>query len=236
VSSAQARNRREYGAATLAMVAGAALLLAAAGRQWATGELAVPGPVAPLPVDLTGTDLTGTPTGVGWAGLAAVAGLYAARGWARRAIGLLTAAGGVLVLGAVWTATRPGALADAVAAQASDAGGAAQAAADPHLGALGPAMAAAGGVALLLSGLFAAVRAPAWPGMGTRYDRDAAPRQHQAETPSDLWRSLDAGDDPTLDAPGRTDGRADGADRPATEGGTATAAPARRPAEPKENS
>ncbi|WP_304455781.1 Trp biosynthesis-associated membrane protein [Nocardiopsis sp. YSL2] len=218
------------------MVAGAALLLAAAGRHWVTGELEVPGPVAPSPVDLTGADLTGTPTGVGWAGLAAIAGLYAARGWVRRAVGLLTAAGGALVLASVWTVTRPGALADAVAAQAAAADGAVQSAADPDLGTLGPAMAAAGAVALLLSGLFAAVRAPAWPGMGTRYDRDAAPRQHQAETPSDLWRSLDAGDDPTLDAPGRTDGRADGADRDASEGGAATAAPARRPAEPKENS
>lgn len=236
MSSGRAANGREYGITTLAMVAGAALLLAAAGRHWVTGELEVPGPVAPSPIDLTGADLTGTPTGVGWAGLAAIAGLYAARGWVRRAIGLLTAAGGALVLASVWTATRPSALADTVASHATAASGAAQVVGDPELGALGPAMAAAGAAALLLSGLFAAVRSPAWPGMGTRYDRDAAPRQHQAETPSDLWRSLDAGDDPTLDASGRTDGRADGADRTAPEGGAATAAPARRPAEPKENS
>ncbi|WP_082376969.1 Trp biosynthesis-associated membrane protein [Nocardiopsis sp. NRRL B-16309] len=218
------------------MVAGAALLLAAAGRHWVTGVLDVPGPVAPTAIDLTGADLTGTPTGVGWAGLAAVAGLYAARGWVRRAIGLLTAAGGVLVLASVWSATRPGVLADTVASHAAASGGTAQVAAEPDLAALGPAMAAAGALALLLSGLLATVRSPAWPGMGTRYDRDAAPRQHQAETPSDLWRSLDAGDDPTLDAPGRGDGRADGADRTAPEGGTATAPLARRPAEPKENS
>ncbi|WP_121186093.1 Trp biosynthesis-associated membrane protein [Nocardiopsis sp. Huas11] len=218
------------------MAAGAALLLAAAGRLWVTGELDVPGPVAPSPIHLTGADLTGTPTGVGWAGLAAIAGLYAARGWVRRVIGLLTAAGGALVLTSVWSATRSGALADAVAAHAAAAGGTAQVATEPELGALGPAMAAAGAVALLLSGLLATVRSPAWPGMGTRYDRDAAPRQHQAETPSDLWRSLDAGDDPTLDAPGRTDGRAQGADGSAPEGGTATAPLARRPAEPKENS
>ncbi|MFE3457208.1 Trp biosynthesis-associated membrane protein [Nocardiopsis aegyptia] len=236
MSSDRARGRREYGITTLAMLAGAALLLAAAGRHWITGELEVPGPVAPSPVDLTGADLTGTPTGVGWAGLAAIAGLYAARGWVRRAVGLLTAAGGALVLVSVWSATRPGALADTVASQAAASGGAARLATAPDLGGLGPAMAVAGAVALVASGLLATVRAPAWPGMGTRYDRDAAPRQHQAETPSDLWRSLDAGDDPTLDAPGRTDGPADGADRTASEGGTATAPLARRPAEPKENS
>ena len=236
MSSDRARNSREYGITTLAMVAGAALLLAAAGRHWVTGELEVPGPVAPSPIELTGADLTGTPTGVGWAGLAAIAGLYAARGRLRRVVALLTAAGGALVLTSVWNATRPGALADTVASPAAAAGGTAEVATAPELGALGPAMAAAGAVALLLSGLFAAVRAPAWPGMGTRYDRDAAPRQRQAETPSDLWRSLDAGDDPTLDAPGRTDGRADGADHTAPEGGTATAPLARRPAEPEENS
>ncbi|MFJ9552725.1 Trp biosynthesis-associated membrane protein [Nocardiopsis sp. NPDC101807] len=225
------RVRREYGATMLGLAAGAGLLLAAAGQQWATGQLTAPGPVPPVPVALTGADLTGAPSGIGWAGLAGIAGLYATRGWARRLVGALVAAGGVLALTSVWGATRPDALMEAVAKNATDAAGTAQVAAAPHLAALGPAMAAGGAVLLVLAGLLSAVRAPAWPGMGTRYDRDAAPRATRAETPADLWKSLDAGDDPTLDAP--DGGRSED---PAGPGDAAEPAPlAARPAEPKEN-
>ncbi|MFD6952771.1 Trp biosynthesis protein [Nocardiopsis sp. TSRI0078] len=226
-----ARVGREYGLAMLALAAGAALLLAAAGRHWATGRLDAPGPVAPAPVELTGTDLTGALSGIGWAGLAAIAGLYAARNQARRAVGLLVALGGAAALGAVWDATRPATLLAAVSEKAADAAGGAQAATAPQLSALGPAMAVTGAVLLVAAGLFAVVRAPVWPGMGTRYDRDAAPRATRAETPSDLWKSLDAGEDPTLDAPG---GAASEGVAETTGGDTEHAPLAPRPAEPKE--
>ncbi len=229
-STSTARVRREYGLAMLVLVAGAALLLAAGGRQWVTGQLTAPGPVEPVPVTLTGTDLTGALSGLGWAGLAGIAGLYATRGWARRVVGLLVAAGGAAALDAVWGATRPDALLRAMVENTTDVAGTAEVAADPHLSALGPALAVAGALLLVGVGLLATVRAPAWPGMGTRYDRDAAPRANRAETPSDLWRSLDAGDDPTLDAPGgATSSDAEGP------GGAAQAPLAARPAEPKEN-
>ncbi|MFI6576527.1 Trp biosynthesis-associated membrane protein [Nocardiopsis sp. NPDC050513] len=231
MSSAESRTRarREYAVATLALAAGGGLLLAAGGRLWATGEFTVPGPVAPAPVELTGGDLTGAFAGIGWAALAAIAGLYAGRGWARRAVGALVALGGAVALGAVWSATRPGALAGALADRAAETAGAAQASADPRLLVLGPLMAAGGALLVALVGAFAAVRSPAWPGMGTRYDRDATPRSTRADTPADLWRSLDAGDDPTLDGQGgavATDTAADG---------TAPAPLAAGPAEPKEN-
>lgn len=225
------RVRREYGIAMLALVAGAALLLAAAGRPWVTGLLSAPGPVAPAPVDLTGGDLTGLPSGIGWAALAGVAGLYAAKGAARRLIGLLIAAGGAIALHGVWAATRPEALLDAVTKSTSDMAGTVQAATEPEPSLLGPAMAVAGAALLVVVGLLAVLRAPAWPGMGTRYDRDAAPSANRSETPSDLWKSLDAGDDPTLDAPEGT-----GPERAVRKDGdgTAHAPPAERPAEPKE--
>lgn len=199
--AAASRLRREYGVSTLALAAGAALLLAASGRVWATGELSSPGPVASVPVDITGSDLTGALSGLGWAGLAGIAGLYAARSWARRAVGLLIAACGVFALTSLWSATRPGALSDAVVGLATDTAGAAQSTGTPEVHALGPVMGAAGAVLLVLTGLVAVVRAPAWPGMGSRYDRDAAPHPRQAQTPADLWKSLDAGEDPTLGAP-----------------------------------
>ncbi|WP_116245213.1 Trp biosynthesis-associated membrane protein [Nocardiopsis sp. FIRDI 009] len=229
----RARRRREYTVVTLALAAGAGLLLAAAGRVWATGEIAVPGPVEPVPVELTGGDLTGVLSGIGWAGLAAVVGLYAARGWARRVVGALVCLGGAGALAAVWNATRTDALVSELADRAADGAGAAQITADPRLLLLGPLAAGAGALLVTFTGVVAVVRSPAWPGMGTRYDRDAAPRPNRADTPADLWRSLDAGDDPTLDARGG-DAAAD-AGRADTEGGTAPAPLAARPAEPKEN-
>jgi uncharacterized membrane protein (TIGR02234 family) len=185
----------------LVVMAGATLLLVAAGRTWASGLLTAPGQAAGVPVEVTGTDLTGVLSGIGWAGLAGIAGLYAARGWARRLIGVLVAGGGLLALATVWSVRASANLAAAIGEHATGAAGVAQVVEDPDLHAAGPAMAAVGAGLLVMSGLVAAVRATTWPGMGTRYDRVTTPRPHQAETPSDLWKSLDAGDDPTLPAP-----------------------------------
>ncbi len=233
---AASRVRREYGVSMLAMGGGAALMLAASGQVWVSGLLSSPGPVASVAVDLTGSDLTGALSGLALAGLAGIAGLYAARSWARRAVGLLVAACGVFALTAVWSATRPAALTDAVVDLAADTAGAAHGAGTPELHALGPAMGAAGAVLLILTGVVAVLRAPAWPGMGNRYDRDAAPRPRLAETPADLWKSLDAGDDPTLGAP-EGDGPAGTEPGGRTEpgGDTEPAQLAERPAQPKES-
>lgn len=228
------RIRREYGVATLLMAAGAALLLAASGRVWVQGLLGSPGPVAPVPVEITGGDLAGALSGLGWAGLAAIAGLYAARSWARRVVAVLVMACGVFALTTLWAATRPETLIGAVAESATDTAGTGEVVGSPDISLLGPVMAAAGALMLVLSGLAAVVRAPVWPGMGTRYDRDAAPRPSQARTPADLWKSLDAGDDPTLDAPG--DGTpAASVDRAEPGDDTEPAPPVDRRAEPKES-
>ncbi|MFL1377314.1 MULTISPECIES: Trp biosynthesis-associated membrane protein [unclassified Nocardiopsis] len=216
----------------MGLAAGAALLLSAAGRAWATGDLAAAGPVAPAPVEITGGDLTGVPAGIGWAALAGVAGIYAARGWARRLIGALLALGGGYALSAVAAAVRPEALTGAVDAAA--AAGTARAAGTPDLIAIGPAMAAAGAALIVAAGVLALVRAPAWPGMGNRYDRDAAPRANPTGTPADLWKSLDAGDDPTLDAPGGDTVPAHSAGRTATGDGTDPAPPTETSADSKE--
>ncbi|MET9794066.1 Trp biosynthesis-associated membrane protein [Nocardiopsis alba] len=230
------RVRREYGLVTLAMIAGAALMLAASGRVWVTGSFSSPGPVAPVPVEVTGGELAGALSGLGWAGLAGIAGLYATRSWARRVVGALIVLCGVFALTTLWSATRPDALIGAIADLATDTAGTGEVVGTPDVHALGPFMGAAGGLLLALSGLVALVRAPAWPGMGNRYDRDAAPRPHQAETPADLWRSLDAGDDPTLDAPGDGTPTATApVDRAEPGDDTEPAPPADRPAESKEN-
>ncbi|MFC3998587.1 Trp biosynthesis-associated membrane protein [Nocardiopsis sediminis] len=187
--------RRGFAAALAATAAGAAALAAASGRTWATGVIEVAGPTAPAPVELTGADLAPAASAMGIAGLAALAALVAARGWPRRIIGLLMALFGCIALQSVWSGTRPAELARLAAEQAT-AGGRAEA---PGLAAAWPALAAAGAVLLVLSGLATAVRGPSWPGMGSRYDRHSAPRTARADDPAELWKSLDSGEDPTLD-------------------------------------
>lgn len=195
--SAPARARREYAVVLACVVAGAALVLGATGQVWATGAVEAPGPVAPAPVELTGSDISATAAAMGWACLASVAALYATRGWARRAVGALLTACAALALYAVWGATRPHVLAGLVAEHSTVAGQEAAAAAD--LAPAGPLLAGLGAVLLLAAGAAAVVRAPVWPVMSSRYDRDRAPRAASAPTSSDLWKSLDSGVDPTLD-------------------------------------
>jgi len=51
---------------------------------------------------------------------------------------------------------------------------------------------AVGGVMVLAAGAAAVIRGRGWPSMGSRYERQAAPR--------DPWAQLDAGLDPTVDS------------------------------------
>ncbi|WP_017591244.1 Trp biosynthesis-associated membrane protein [Nocardiopsis potens] len=194
--------RREYAVTVLAAAAGAAGLIAATGQTWAEGTVAMPGPVADVPVRLTGTGLAPAAAALGWAGLAALAAVAATAGRARIAVGALMALFGGSALAVLWTATRPGRLAAAVAEQAAAAGDAAA----PHPLWTWPAVAAAGAALLAAAGAATALRGPSWPGMSSRYDRHSAPERGPRSgpaDPADLWKSLDGGDDPTLDpAPG----------------------------------
>ncbi|MFC4561387.1 Trp biosynthesis-associated membrane protein [Nocardiopsis mangrovi] len=196
MTAATPRPRRGgFTAALAATAAGAAALAAASGRTWATGVVEVAGPTAPAPVELAGTDLAPAASAMGIAGLAALAALVAARGWPRRIIGLLMTLFGAIALQAVWSGTRPAELARVAAEQATTDGRVAA----PDLAAAWPALAAAGAALLVLSGLATAVRGPSWPGMGSRYDRHSVPRTARTGDPAELWKSLDSGEDPTLD-------------------------------------
>ncbi|CAM3973337.1 hypothetical protein GCM10009799_07660 [Nocardiopsis rhodophaea] len=197
--------RREFAIGLAATVAGAVALLASAGQTWATGAMAIPGPSAPVPIELAGTDIAPAASALGWASLAALGALLATRGWTRRAVGVLIVIFGAAAGYDLWRGTRPGALARAAGEQTT---------ADGHLSTLDvagqwPVLAAAGAAVLLAAGAVAAIRGAAWPGMGSRYDRHSAPSTARAGDPAELWKSLDSGTDPTLDpasdsaAPGR---------------------------------
>ncbi|GAA4905677.1 Trp biosynthesis-associated membrane protein [Streptomonospora salina] len=188
--------RGEFAAALAVVAAGAAALLGSSGRTWARARIDLPGPVAAAPVELTGGDTAPTVFAMGTAGLAALAALLATRGAVRRGLGAVVALFGAAALVAVWRGTRTAALEQA-AADRSTAHGGIEAL---HLVALWPAAAAAGAALLVAAGAYTLVRGAAWPAMGSRYDRHSAPGAAPSSDPADLWKSLDSGADPTLDA------------------------------------
>ncbi len=188
------RVRREFATALATTLAGAAVLLAAASQTWADFEVSAAGPSAAADGALTGDDVAPVAAAAGWAALAALAALLAARGWARRGLGVLLAGFAAVALYDLWSGTRPGALARAAADHAQ--------VGDPSAPALHtgwPLLAVLGALLLLGAGVATMFRGAAWPGMGSRYDRHSAPATVRSGEPAELWKSLDSGVDPTVD-------------------------------------
>jgi hypothetical protein len=145
------------------------LLLGAAATLWGATELSW---------------RTGGDTGTGGPGLgavallalAALAGVFAVGGWARRLLGAV-----VLVVGG-W-----------VCRQALVADG------DVDL-LTGRGLALLGGVLLLAAGAVIVVRAARLPTMGARYERAHA-RRRSGDAGKDMWDGLSDGEDPTVGGP-----------------------------------
>ncbi|TNY34891.1 Trp biosynthesis-associated membrane protein [Thermomonospora catenispora] len=187
--------RRERAGAVSACAAGAGLVLLAAGRQWAS--VRAHGAITPIDRTLTGNDLTGAVSALGWAGLAALAALVAARGRARVAVGaLLVLLGAAAAAAAAAAVRRPHVL-----AAAEERSTLLRLGSDLAVTTTGWwTVAATGGVLLAAAGLLTALRGHRWPGMSARYDRPGAGRAAQRPAPDDpagLWKSLDRGEDPT---------------------------------------
>lgn len=180
--------RRELLAAVTGCLAGAALLLVAGGRTWAS--VARPAPFHGV-VAVSGHDLTAATTAVGLLGLAGVAGLVATRSWGRVAAGVVLAAAGVAA--AVASAGATGAAAARTAADLAGSSAAVEI--------TGWRWAAVAGAALLaLAGLVTVVRGRRWPAMGARYQAPADARRPAREDPEvAAWEALDRGEDPTAE-------------------------------------
>lgn len=199
-SAGAARWRRERVIFVLVTAAGAGLLLLSMGRTWVDAVVTMPAPLPARQQGLTGTELVPLGTAVGWAGLAAIAGVLATRGAGRFAVGVF-----LLVAGIAAVAVVPGGVSrESVAQAAGGATGVPEAAVQTTL-APWWAGAVAGGVLLALAGLFVCVRGRAWPGMSSRYDRPRSGAAAQAAGASvsatsaaeDMWASMDRGADPT---------------------------------------
>jgi hypothetical protein len=173
------RARRELTVAVLLCVAGGALALWAATRDWAVLVTARPAPLPPLREVRTGGAAAPAATALALVGLAGGAALLAARGVARLAVGVL-----VLLCGAGITAGGVSVLTGGVAAGH----------ATVRLSAGWPVLCAAGGVLVALGGLVTLVRGRRWRALGRRYEAPSA-----RTAPADPWEALDRGEDPTAD-------------------------------------
>ncbi len=191
--------RREPAVAVLLGVVGAAVVLLAAGKTWATGSAPAAGGL--LPVGVQGKAVTALPDALALVGLAALVALFAVRGTGRLVVAaLLTLCGAATVWSSVAGASDTGAL-NAAAAKASGL----TATTVTGVGHTGwPWIAAVGGLLLLAAGALALARGRGWPAMSSRYERDGSPRPRRAarrapdpEHPGEIWKALDRGEDPT---------------------------------------
>lgn len=195
--SGSAGARREYLATLVGLTAGGALGVVAAGQEW--GSVTLSSALANTTVSASGRDLVPLASAVSLIALAAVVAVPALRRLGRRIVGVVLAA-----LGAGATAAVGVVAADLAAHvrewTTTSAGGA---------GASGPVDAVTtspgwawvqvlAAVLVLVAGLLVAVRGPAWPGMGAKYERPIPGESGAAGTPKDTWDALDRGDDPTV--------------------------------------
>ncbi|MEU5879694.1 Trp biosynthesis-associated membrane protein [Spirillospora sp. NPDC047279] len=216
---------RERGLAALLCAAGAGLVLLAAGRTWAAVR---PGDaVTPFVQELTGRDLTGAASALGWAGLAGLAALFATGGRVRAGVGLLLVLFGAGIGYASVTAVGRSHVIDA----AGDKRALLALTADPAVDVSAWwTVSVAGAVLLAAAGVITLLRGARWPGMSARYERGsgapgsgaaaAAPRRAGSGASdekgtaapadaADLWKSLDRGEDPTADTAEATDDTAE---------------------------
>jgi uncharacterized membrane protein (TIGR02234 family) len=184
--------------AAVVCAAGAGLVLLAAGRGWADATVAMPAPLPARHLSLSGGDVAPALNGLGLAGLAGLAGIIATRGVGRIVVGvLIVAIGAGTVLSSIG-ATGAGRVIALLRERTAVADGTAT-----HTASTAWWIAAvAGGVLLAAAGAYTAARGRRWPGMSSRYEAPGTPRPRPAaQTPGNLWDSLDSGADPTADAP-----------------------------------
>ncbi|MER7674703.1 TIGR02234 family membrane protein [Kitasatospora sp. NPDC096128] len=176
------------GVMLLLTVLSAVLVLTAAGRIWAEGRAGT------LDVSVTGGKISELPGGLALVGLAAAVAVFAVRGAGRLAVGALTLLAGLGAAAAsVAGASDTAALDTAASGKLALAGSAATEVS--HTG--WPWVALAGGLLLAVAGLITLRHGRRWPAMGSRYEAPTRKAPAKADTPGDLWKALDRGEDPT---------------------------------------
>ncbi|MEY9943287.1 TIGR02234 family membrane protein [Kitasatospora sp. GAS1066B] len=192
-----AADRRSLAMMLLLTVGGATLVLVAVGRTWAEGQ------VKGLAVSAPGSEVSGLPQAMALVGLASAVAIFAVRGVGRYAVGALVTLAGV---GAAVAAGLGATNSTAVDSEAAKKLGLLGTSAEQVSHTAWPWVALLGGLLLAAAGVLTLLRGRAWPSMGTRYDAPVAkqPKAQPAgpQTPADLWKALDRGEDPTVPAVG----------------------------------
>jgi hypothetical protein len=198
--------RRQFGAAIVACVAGAGLVLLALRQGWARVEYTVPKPLPSGSITVTGQELLPAAGALALAALACLAAIIATRGLARRVAGLALAGLGAWIAAEV---SQPVHAATVIAAASGQAvsgglggslpggnsaigGGSSAGGALPEIGAASRVvldsgawrpLAVVGAAAVIAAGLLAAWRGPRWAVMSARFDRSTTPASPESLAP-----------------------------------------------------
>jgi uncharacterized membrane protein (TIGR02234 family) len=203
---------RQKVTAALLAAAGAGLVLASAGRDWA--DATVTSPVR-LSVHATGSSITSLPYALGLAALAGAVALFAVRRIGRYLVGLVLLGAGGGIIAAV--ATNLGQLDGTQLTRAAEQTvGVAAAQLSGVTNSAWPYVTMVGGVLVALAGTYTLLRGRAWNGLSNRYEvaagsaevtggvrRNGPAEAHDDSTqvePStrELWDSINRGADPTV--------------------------------------
>jgi uncharacterized membrane protein (TIGR02234 family) len=186
-------DRRQLARTLLFVLLGSGLILAVAGRSWATVTVPRQPPFGALRLALSGRDLYPPLTALAVVALIVAVLVVAVSGWPRRLLGVL-----LILLGcgtgdyAIRGIGRPGT--GRILELAGDRLGQRSGGLQVQLHRVWPWLGAAGSFCLLVAGLWLLLRPGVWRfGMSARY---AAPAEAAAAT--DPWRQLDRGEDPTM--------------------------------------
>jgi uncharacterized membrane protein (TIGR02234 family) len=204
------RSRGEFALALVLDLLGAAGALLIARRTWQTARTPRPRPLADDVLTISGHTLDAATTALGLVALAGVVAVVATRGAARRAIGVLLALAGALL---VWrslsglTAVSAARIRSLVEAKHSGVG--VDATFVPHVTvhSVWPVLSAVCAVLVLAAGVLIALRGQRWGTMSRRYEAPSGPTTDdevsvaRARADASMWTALDRGADPTAERP-----------------------------------
>jgi len=187
--------RRELGTWLVVCVAGAALVLVAAGRDWFTVTY------GSREVAVSASQLVPALGPGAWAALAAVVAVLATGGVWRGLVGAVMALGGAGMIAGSWWG---GGASDALRISAEQAPISVGTVPQVAPAVVWPVLASVGGLLLVAGGVAAILRGGRWPGMSGRYDRQggtsaggSSAARGGAPSERELWDALDEGVDPT---------------------------------------
>lgn len=182
-----------FAVALLLDVVGAGAALLVASRSWQTVTYERGGPFPTLTREVIGRTVDAAPTALALVALAGVVAVLATRATVRRVVGAVIAAAGVGLIWRAWVSSD--AVDSARAYRLLDLpldGGFPGPAVATH--GVWPALTAACGALVAVSGIAIAWRGHRWQVMSARYETAPAQDGDPART---LWTKLDRGEDPT---------------------------------------